>query len=683
MPHAFLSLAASVSRRMKITKFSLATALVPAWSTILISARPSSAWIVSPTHHVGSSRAQLKLSFSSSLRSFSSALHSTIAPPEQQDRASDEAVAGARKDRTIAEGTVVSRSPGGFTAVRLIDDDAGGDQRARSVVAGAGAPAAASKGFSSADLQGKRVVFPDGTQGCVVAHRPPVVFVYSDTAAAGDRQAEGLVKVTSDMATVQVSPSQTDVKLNFNEAGGTSPDVDDGFKLMKRAIFAPIAKISDIALINNPMLTGVTMIDALSPIGQGQNMLFIGHNIEDMRQYTMDFLKTQVRDGKRTKCVYASTTQDRSTVRRQLKASGLGNEIHVVAPEDSDVVTDDSSKAARAVALSWAACSVGEMYALEEGLNALVVVDTIDLHKQLWDLTTRVLVDVYGVDSVVKGDREGSASSEMRAFYSSLIQRSSQYKASRGGGSVTLLLLTQIPRSTVDDDQVFDPSAFDEAPDKVKERIKLLAQRNIPLTAETLRKVDIPIPTEGVRRMVLQHVDDLMSMSDGQIWFDEKREAAGQVPPVDPQRSVTRIGIGADTASRADAPALRRIAERLRLELSQASSMEGADDTEATKRQIQRREALLLAMYQPSGSGGRRLSESCVALLAAQEGHLDAAVRSGLISGTKEGEAVVQGLLDHVLRNAAAAMADIDSSLDLSTGTRDELTRAVRSYFEV
>jgi F0F1-type ATP synthase alpha subunit len=512
-----------------------------------------------------------------------------------------------------------------------------------------------------------------------VAHRPPVVFVYSDT-AAGDCQAEGLVRITGDMATVQVSPSQTDVKLNFSEAS-VSPDVDDGFKLMKRAIFAPIAKISDIALINNPMLTGVTMIDALSPVGQGQNMLFIGHDLEDMRKYTMDFLKTQVRDGKRTKCVYASTTQDRSTVRRLLKASGLGNDIHVVAPEDSGVLTDMSSKAARAVAISWAACSVGEMYALEEGLNALVVVDTIDLHKQLWDLTTRVLVDVYGVNSVVKGDREGSASSEMRAFYSSLIQRSSQYKPSRGGGSVTLLLLTEIPRTTVDDDQVFDPSAFDEAPEKVKDRIKLLAQRNIPLTAETLRKVDIPIPTEGVRRLVLQHVDDLMSMSDGQIWFDEKREAAGQVPPVDPQRSVTRIGIGADTASRADAPALRRIAERLRLELSQASSMEGADDTDATKRQIQRRDALLLAMYQPSGSGGRRLSESCVALLAAQEGHLDEVVRSGSVSGTKEGEAVVQGLLDHVLRNAAAAMADIDSSLDLSAEGREELTQAIRSYF--
>ena len=38
-------------------------------------------------------------------------------------------------------------------------------------------------------------------------------------------------------------------------------------------MFAPIPKVSDIALINTPLLTGITMFDALAPIGKGQNML--------------------------------------------------------------------------------------------------------------------------------------------------------------------------------------------------------------------------------------------------------------------------------------------------------------------------------------------------------------------------------------------------------------------------
>jgi len=48
-----------------------------------------------------------------------------------------------------------------------------------------------------------------------------------------------------------------------------------------RAIFAPILKVSDIALINVvPMLTGSAMVDGLAPIGKGQNMLIIGQDTD-------------------------------------------------------------------------------------------------------------------------------------------------------------------------------------------------------------------------------------------------------------------------------------------------------------------------------------------------------------------------------------------------------------------
>jgi hypothetical protein len=96
--------------------------------------------------------------------------------------------------------------------------------------------------------------------------------------------------------------------------------------------------------------------------------------------------------------------------------------------EDADPV----SHAAEAIAVSATACAIAESFALDEGQNALVIVDTIDEYKVLWDATTRVLVDVFGADAVVKDDRNGGASSEMRAFYSSLIQRAGQFKQSKG-----------------------------------------------------------------------------------------------------------------------------------------------------------------------------------------------------------------------------------------------------------
>lgn len=617
------------------------------------------AWLAPSFRHLSTSRTL-------SVRYSSTSLQSTIKAEEEAVAAA----AAASAPRTTAEGVVVSQFPGGLTAVRL-NDDLSSESSPTVFDPSSAATSRAVSGVASGDLQGRTVSFPDGSKGVVVAHRPPIVFVYRSNSGSAPHS-DGLVKVSDAIAMISVVPSEplVDCFAFTTRREGA----------LTRAMFAPIPQLKDIALINNPCLTGVTMIDTLAPIGQGQNMLFVGHDLEEMRGYTMDFLRTQIRDEKNTKCIYASTESRDLSIAR-LKEYGIERDVHLVA-EHHTTTDHEVSRAAQAVAIAGAACAAGEAYALEKGINALVVVDTIDLHKKLWDATTRVLVDVFGVDAVVKADREGGASSEMRAFYSSLIQRAARYKESRGGGSVTLLLLTTIPRADANAEAVFADSDFDQAPDKIKERLNLLTQRNVPLTAANLRKIDIPIPTEGHRRLVLQHIDDLMSMSDGQIWLDERLESAGQLPPMDPQKSVTRIGIGADTESRADAPALRRVAERLRLDLSQASNMDGAEDTRVSRKQNQRRNALLLAMHQRAGTGGRKLSESCVALLAALGGHLDRMVGRKADAGTEEGEKAIQALFDHVLMTAASAMAEIDESKDLSPSSRSELSNAISSFFE-
>ena len=320
-------------------------------------------------------------------------------------------------------------------------------------------------------------------------------------------------------------------------------------------------------------------------------------------------------------------------------------------------------------------------------MDTFVVVDSIDQHKKIWDATTRVLVDVFGVDAVVKGDRDGGASSEMRAFFSSLVQRSAQYKMKRGGGSVTLLMMQTIPKILGENDEntVFSPEEFEQSPDKIKERINLLVEKNIPLTAATLRKIQIPVPSadEGKRRLVLQHVDDLISMTDGQIWLDERLEQNGRRPPMDFQRSVTRIGIGADTKSRADAAAMRRVVEGLRLDLSQAVSMDGADvATIASKKQLRSAQAWLLAMHQPAASGARKLSESIVLMLAASSGAFNDSLDSGILPDSSEGEILVKNLLEHVSSKVPDAMNEIDSTQDFSSETKDVLLEAIQSYFE-
>ncbi|GAX15727.1 F-type H+-transporting ATPase subunit alpha [Fistulifera solaris] len=588
-----------------------------------------------------------------------------------------------QKDETpIARGTVVANFPGGFAAIKLDDGDDEAKLTAPEVIdltnsaaAVAAAKAAASEsGSSYGDLQGKRVQFSHGSSGVVVCHRPPIAFVL----AADETSAEHMenAQIFRDMTNVSVFDKACIVDC-FGKA------IDSAVKQgsMERPIFAPIPQVKDIALINSPMLTGTTMIDSLAPIGRGQNMLFVTSDRESAQGYAMDLMRTQLRNGGSTKCVYA-ITDGQENILQQLEKHGIADKVTVIVP-NSRGGKSETAQAAEAVTMAATACAIGEAFALEEGAHSLVIIDTIDQHKKLWDATTRTLVDVFGLEAVVEGDRNGGASSEMRSFYSSLIQRSAQYKASRGGGSVTLLLLTTVPEPSVDENTVYDESLFEGSPAKILERINLLTKRGIPLTAANLRKIDIPIPStaEGARRFALQHVDDLISMSDGQIWMDDRLKGK-QEPPLDPQRSVTRIGIGADTDSRADAPALRRVVEGLRLDLSQAANMDGAEATAASKKQIQRQQSLILAMYQKPGSGGRRLSESCVALLAAYNGFLNDSIENGAVSGSTAGLQLMEDLLRYVGTKEAKCMDEIDQSMDLSAESRDKLAKAIESFFD-
>ena len=575
----------------------------------------------------------------------------------------DVPLASEERDAVVATGIVVAEYPGGMTAVKLQDEeDADGNE---------------TSGLSG-DHLGKDVLLPNGS-GVVIAHRPPLVFCFSNDRQKDHASSGTKARVLDSMTSITVR-KELHATTCFGEPLEGN-DVPEG-ATAEQPMFPPTPKVSEIALINHPMLTGVTMVDCLAPIGRGQNMLWVGHDRNYMQSLALDFIRQQVPQG--TRCVYACT-DDSTSVRARLATASLVDDVHFVGRSDDDTADEDvASKAAEAVAIASAACSIAETYA-KEGQHSLVVVDTIDMHKVFWDRTTRSLVDVFGVDSVVQMDREGGASSEMRGFFSSLVQRSAQYNAKQGGGSVTLLLLHTFPKEESDNTEAtYEPSEFEGGSDKTKERIELLVKRNIPLTAANLRKIDIPIPSksEGERRLVLQHIDDLISMSDGQVWFDERAEARGQMPPMDPQRSITRIGIGADTQSRADAPALRRIVEGMRLALSQASSMDGAADTSASQKQVLRQKAFLLAMHQEAG--GRRLSESCVALLAAKEGHLDSAIGDGVVAGTEEAKELMQALLDHVVTSESAgdACESIDATLDCDADARGILLESISAFFD-
>ena len=293
------------------------------------------------------------------------------------------------------------------------------------------------------DYVGKTVSFSNGKSGTIIAQRPPIAFVLCDFAEwdeskiSVDRESESTnAEIISILNTRTSIPVGDHLFGNIVDCYGhnidMSPPMDD---VVDRAIFAPIPQIKDIALINSPLLTGTAMVDALAPIGKGQNMLVIGQDSGvGQRDILIGAIKTQIRkmenvdNNKRVKCVYALTTQDqdlRQEVLQMLENNNLLDDIVVVVARDHGENLESNDKnfgvlqSAEATTVAAAACSIAEAIALSKGEDTFVVVDNIDLYKSFWDWTTRVLVDIYGVDAVVKDDINGGASSEMRGFYSS------------------------------------------------------------------------------------------------------------------------------------------------------------------------------------------------------------------------------------------------------------------------
>jgi F-type H+-transporting ATPase subunit alpha len=551
------------------------------------------------------------------------------------------------------------------------------------------------------------------------------------------RQLDIISSSSANDAGLIVTPTATTLK---KEEDNNNDEKDK--LLLQRPIFVPIPKISDIGLIDSPLITGITAIDALTPIGKGQNMLIISTDDENANESSQGDHNNNIRLNKRgwminllrnvitnhrhrttndankkkseIRSFYCLTSTDpivRTQVLNDISSVGIRNEVITIlssSTSSSSSSNDGCIGAAEAVAAAASACTLAEHHALTTGGDAIVIIDDINLHKTLWDITTRELVHVYGTQSVVEADLNGGSSSEMRGYFSGLIQRAARFNTKRGGGSVTLLLLSTLPNpneTDMDDSEdndatTYDASDFDDMSEKIRTRIRLLVSAKVPLTAANLRKIKLPIPrpsaAEDQRRLALQHIEDLISMSDGQVWLDVSM--AGRSPPLDPSRSITRVGVGADTLTcRADAPALRSVVGSLRFEFQQALDLSpntvssssssskgiaGIEEDNDNTRQVRRRDAFLLAMHQEVHEG-RKLSHECTLLLAASRGHLDGVLAKGGKAGTSMGRKMIEGLLEYVTNETQTGeiIRSIDETLDLSSEGRDLLENAIVVYF--
>jgi F-type H+-transporting ATPase subunit alpha len=175
--------------------------------------------------------------------------------------------------------------------------------------------------------------------------------------------------------------------------------------------------------VNEPLLTGIKPIDAMTNVGRGQRELVIGDRQTGKTSICLDAIINQKETG--VKCIYVAIGQRMSTVvdvARQLDDAGaLDHTIIVAAPAD---------EAAPIKFLApYAGCAMGEHF-LYEGGHALAIYDDLTKHAYAYRQMSLLLRRPPGREAY-PGD----------VFYlhSRLLERSVKLNDELGGGSLTAL----------------------------------------------------------------------------------------------------------------------------------------------------------------------------------------------------------------------------------------------------
>jgi F-type H+-transporting ATPase subunit alpha len=164
---------------------------------------------------------------------------------------------------------------------------------------------------------------------------------------------------------------------------------------------------------------------------------------------------------------------------------------------------------------------------------------------------------------------------------------------------------------------------------------------------------------------------NVISITDGQIFFQSDLFNANQRPAIDVGLSVSRVGGSAQTK------AMRKVAGQLKLDLAQyremqAFAMFASDLDAASRRQLERGQRLTELLKQPQSSP-YPVEEQVVSIWVGTTGKLD----NVPVQDVRRFEAE---LLDFLRRERSGILSSIRETLDLSDDTIKALEEAVTDF---
>lgn len=189
----------------------------------------------------------------------------------------------------------------------------------------------------------------------------------------------------------------------------------------------PAPGIVDRELVTEPLMSGITVVDAMIPLGRGQRELIIGDRKTGKTAVALDTILNQ----KHTDviCIYCAIGQKISTV------ASIVNSIRERGPFERTIVVvgeSDAAPGAQWIA-PYAACTMAE-YFRDRGQHALVVYDDLSKHAIIHRQLSLLLRRPPGREAY-PGD----------VFYlhSRLLERAAKLSAEKGGGSLTALPIVE------------------------------------------------------------------------------------------------------------------------------------------------------------------------------------------------------------------------------------------------
>ena len=179
--------------------------------------------------------------------------------------------------------------------------------------------------------------------------------------------------------------------------------------------------------VDTPLETGITAIDAMTPIGRGQRELIIGDRQTGKTAIAIDAIINQ--KGKDVLCIYVAIGQKNSTVAQivdKLKSHGAMEYTLVMAATASE-------PAPMLYVAPYAGCAMAEEW-MEQGKDVLIIYDDLSKHAVAYRALSLLLKRSPGREAY-PGD----------VFYlhSRLLERSCKLSEEYGGGSITALPIVE------------------------------------------------------------------------------------------------------------------------------------------------------------------------------------------------------------------------------------------------